>query len=688
MRILEAGGATAQGSEGAAMSYVSVIVDNNTNATDGLYTYLWELPDEEPFAGCKVRVPFSVHNRETDGYVAGVLDSPPEGVSRFKKVLKALPEEGLTEEAMQTALWMRSRYVCRYIEAVKCFLPGNTQAKRKTKDPFAGLEAPPQESLTLNPDQQKAMDEIAEALDRRENANFLLFGVTGSGKTEVYLQAMDKALQQGRQGIVLVPEISLTPQTVSRFMSRFGKDRIAVLHSKLTPAQRSVEYGKIRSGQVSLVIGARSAVFAPFDRIGLIVIDEEHEGSYKSESGAKYDAMEVALKRARAHGAVLVLGSATPSAPDFYRSEQGIFRRLDLPGRYNRVPLPKVVTVDMCEEVKAGNRSLFSKRLTEEMEKTLDAGRQAILFLNRRGYSSFVSCRECGYVPRCPECGISLTYHKEEGALICHYCGRKEPVPRVCPDCGSKIIGRFGAGTEQVEEKAKELFPEARIERLDLDAVRRKGSLEAILKRFASGRTDVLIGTQLVAKGLDIANVSLVGIISADVTLNIPDYRSGERTFQLVTQAAGRAGRGGEQGLVIIQTYSPESAVIRAAADQDYRAFYDREIAIREAALYPPFSDLFRFVIADEDETRVIDSAARCAAWLKKTLPEGYIVMGPGPSPMTKQSGLFRYQVIVKAPAGRRKECTAAAVKLRKVFEAEKTAARLLTIDINPYSFI
>ena len=670
------------------MTYVSVVVDNNTNATDELYTYRWDLTGTEPSAGCKVTVPFSIHDRKTEGYVARILDEPPAGVKRFKDVLEAFPGEGLTSEAMETALWMKNRYVCRYIEAVKCFLPGNTQAKRKTKDPFAGIEAAPEEPKQLNADQQSALAEIAEAIESRQNRNFLLFGVTGSGKTEMYLQAMESVLQQGRAGIVLVPEISLTPQTVSRFMARFGKERIAVLHSKLTPAQKSVEYGKIRRGEVDLVIGARSAVFAPFDKLGIIVIDEEHESSYKSESGAKYDAMEVAMKRAKAHGAVLVLGSATPSAQDFYRSEQGIFRRLELPQRYNRVPLPRVRTVDMREEVKAGNRSLFSQALTDALEKTLGEKKQAILFLNRRGYSSFVSCRECGYVPRCPECGISLTYHKEEGALVCHYCGRKETVPRVCPTCKSKIIGRFGAGTEQVEEKAKELFPEAKIERLDLDTVRKKGSLEGILKRFAAGKTDILIGTQLVAKGLDIANVALVGIISADVTLNIPDYRSGERTFQLVTQAAGRAGRGDEQGEVIIQTYSPESAVVQAAAAQDYRAFYEREIGIREAALYPPFSDLFRFVLWDEDEAKAMDSASRTAAWLKKVLSKDYIVMGPSAAPIARQSGMSRYQVIVKAPAGKRRECTAAAAKLRRVFEEEKTAAKLLTTDINPFSFI
>ncbi len=667
------------------MSYVSVVVDNNTNATDELYTYLWDLP-EEPAVGMRVRVPFSIHNKEIDGYVAEVLDRAPVGVKRFKRVA-AFAEDGLTREGMETALWMRRRYLCRYIEAVKCFLPGNTQAKRKTKDPFADLGDERTQPKALNPDQQAALEVLNASLNERKADAFLLYGVTGSGKTEVYLQAMETVLAQGRQGIVLVPEISLTPQTVGRFTQRFGKDRIAVLHSRLTPAQRSVEYAKIRQGSVDIVIGARSAVFAPFSSIGIIVIDEEHESSYKSDKSPKYDAMEVALKRAKSHGAVLVLGSATPSVPAFYRSNRGIFKRLSLPQRYNRVPLPKVSTVDMRDEVKAGNRSLFSQELADAVQDCLDKKKQVILFLNRRGYASFVSCRECGYVPRCPECGISETFHKEENALVCHYCGRKEPVPRVCPVCGSRVIGRFGAGTEQVAEKAAELFPNARIDRLDLDAVRRKGSLEAILKRFAAGKTDILIGTQLVAKGLDIANVALVGIISADVTLNIPDYRSGERTFELVTQAAGRAGRGEEQGRVIIQTYSPDSAVIQAAAAQDYPRFYEREIAIREQACYPPFCDLFRFVIADEDEAKAEAAAQRAASWLKRALSEDFILMGPSPAPLARQSGQYRYQIIVKSPAGKRAACSAAAAQLRKAF-TESGAAQLLTMDINPFSFI
>lgn len=668
------------------MKYVSVVVDNNTNATDELYTYKCDI--DGVTKGSRVKVPFSIHNRMADAYVVSLSDTPPEGVSRFKKVESLDPDLSLTEEAMDTAIWMKARYVCRYIEAVKCFLPGNTMAKRRTKDPFENLEYEADDPKVLNPMQKKALEQIEGPLENKTQETFLLYGVTGSGKTEIYLQAMAKCLQKGRCGIILVPEISLTPQTVSRFMNRFGKESIAVLHSKLTPAQKSVEYRKIASGKVQFVIGARSAVFAPFKDIGLIIIDEEHESSYKSDKSPKYDAMEVALKRAKAHKAVLVLGSATPAVTDFYRAGRGIFKKIELKERYNLTPLPRVVTVDMREEVKAGNRSLFSASLADALEDCLKEKKQAILFLNRRGYSSFVSCRECGYVPRCSECGISLTYHKDRNALVCHYCGHAESQPKICPKCGSKVIGRFGAGTEQVEEKARELFPEARIARLDLDTISKKGQLESILKGFSKGNTDILIGTQLVAKGLDIANVALVGVISADVTLNIPDYRSSERTFQLITQAAGRAGRGTEQGKVFIQTYSPESAVIQAAAEQDYDKFYRREEFVRKAALYPPFSDLFLFVISDEDEEKCMVAAKKCCDWFTRRLGKEYMVMSPCKAPVARQLGLYRYQVLVKAPMGKRQECSLAAAAFRKKFEEGKGMARLLTMDINPFSFI
>ena len=471
-------------------------------------------------------------------------------------------------------------------------------------------------------------------------------------------------------------------------MNRFGRDAVAVIHSKLTPQQRSVEYRKIEAGSVKLVIGARSAVFAPFKDIGLIVIDEEHETSYKSDKSPKYDAIEVAVKRAMAHGAAVVLGSATPSVQDFYRCSQGLFTLLELPARYNDVPLPRVSVADMVDELKHGNRSLFSKELADGMADCLDKKKQIILFLNRRGYAAFVSCRDCGSVVKCPECGISMTYHKDAGALICHYCGRKTAVPKVCPDCGSKIIGRFGAGTQQLEEKCRELFPEAAVERLDLDTVSKKGTLESALKRFASGKTDVLIGTQLIAKGLDFSNVGLVGVVSADVSLNIPDFRSAERSFQLMTQAAGRAGRGSEQGRVVIQTCQPEHPAVVSAAKQDYRRFYEAELAVRKAVGYPPFSDIFQIVISDEDGGKAERSAERCAKWLRANTSEGIAVLGPAISPINSIGGKYRYQLLVKSPAGMRREISRTVLQLRKVFTEDKSSAELMTTDINPYSFL
>ena len=667
------------------MIYVDVVVDNNTNATDELYSYASEFEDIRP--GQRVKVPFSVHNRMIDGYVAHILDGPPEGVKRFKKIAEICPDS-LTEEAMDTALWLRNRCLCRYIEAVKLFLPADTEVRRKTKDPFENIDDTYVPAPELNEEQEAVLGRICGSLERKKHEAFLLHGVTGSGKTEVYLGIAEKASSMGRGTIVLVPEIALTPQTVSRFVARFGKGSVAVLHSRLTAAQRSVEYKRIGSGQVKLVIGARSAVFAPFKDIGAIIIDEEHETSYKSDKSPKYDALEVALKRTMKQDAVLVLGSATPSVSDYYRSQNGIYTKLELSTRYNKVPLPKVQVVDMSAEVRAGNHSLFSETLAQEIENNLSAKKQIILFLNRRGYSSYVSCRECGYVVKCGECGISMAYHKDEGACICHYCGRRAPVPRVCPQCGSKLIGRFGAGTQQVEEKVNELFPKAKTERLDLDSLKKKGELEAVLKRFGSGKTDILIGTQLVAKGLDFSNVGLVGVISADVTLNIPDFRSAERCFQLLTQAAGRSGRGSEQGKVIIQTFQPQEPAVTEAAKQDYEGFYEREIEVRRAVQYPPFSDIFRVLVSDEDLEKAESSAERCAAWLRRKLPEGMYVLGPARTTLLKVEGLYRYQMLIKVPAGHRKEIASLVSELKKVYAGAKNTAKLISADINPYSMI
>ena len=675
------------------MRYADVVIDNNTDATDLRYTYAYDGEDELFSVGRKVIVPFGKYNRDTEGYIVSVSDSKPETVIDGKvikiKTIKSLdPEVCLSEEAIRTSMWMHNRYICRYIEALKCFLP-ISEAKRKTKDPFESIELKEEfvNEKELNEDQSKVLKEINSSIEKREHIVYLLKGVTGSGKTEVYLQAMKKVIEEGRQGIILVPEISLTPQLVARFMSRFGRESVAVLHSKLTPAQRSVEYKRIESGDVDLVIGARSAVFAPFKDIGLIVLDEEHETSYKSDKNPKYDTIEVATKRAIDHSAAVILGSATPSVVDYYRSEKGLFKRIELKERYNKNPLPKVEIVDMSKEVRKGNRTMFSARLADAIEEELAKKHQIILFLNRRGYSSYISCRECGYVVKCNECGISMPYHKDTGLCECHYCGRKQRKPSVCPECGSKLIGGYGVGTQQVEEKARELFPEASIERLDLDSIKKKGVLESTLKRFEKGKTDILIGTQLVAKGLDFSNVGLVGIISADVTLNIPDFRASERTFQLVTQAAGRSGRGDEGGRVIIQTYSPESRALTASLDHDYESFYEDEINIRKASEYPPFSDIYQVMILDEKENIAEGYARACAEWLRKRVPEGTYVLGPAAPMLLKNSGMYRYQILIKTPAGSRKVISELVRQLKDKHERAKKKAKVMTADINPFSF-
>jgi len=669
------------------MKYVNVIVDNNTNATDLLFTYACDFDEIKP--GMKVRVPFSIHNRMVDAYVTEVLDEKPEGIKRFKKLESIDDSVYLSKEALRTALWMHKRYLCRYIESIKCFLP-NSEVKRKTKDPFEDIELFEEDKLPkkLNQKQQNAFDRISNLLDTKEHKIVLLHGVTGCGKTEVYLQSMAKVIDDGRQGIVLVPEISLTPQLVSRFISRFGKDSVAVLHSKLTPAQRALQYNRIESGEVKLVIGARSAIFAPFKSIGLIILDEEHESSYKSDSSPKYDAIEVATKRAMDHNALVILGSATPSINDYYRSEIGLFERIEIDTRYNNTPLPNVSIVDMTKEVRNGNRNLFSNELANRIKDTLDNKKQVILFLNRRGYSSYISCRECGFVVKCDECGIAMPYHKDSGYCECHYCGRKQRLPKSSPSCNSKIIGKYGVGTQQVEEKTIELFPGAKVERLDIDSIKKKGELESVLKRFRTGKTDILIGTQLVAKGLDFDNVGLVGVISADVSLNIPDYRSSERTFQLVTQAAGRSGRGDIQGEVIIQSYSPDSSALIYSKSHDFKSFYEREIKIRKLAMYPPFADIYQLIVSDLDDNKASKTATEYAKHLRNVLSDDIFVLGPAKGALQKQGGMFRYQILVKVTTNKRKEVNDAIENLRMIHSKEKAKASLLTVDINPFSYM
>ena len=667
------------------MLYAGVIVNNKTDATDGIFVY--GCPFSDAKIGQKVIVPFGIHERHLEGYIAAFYDNAPAGVRKLKKIESLCEDEILGGEIMETAAWMHSRYMCRYIDAVKCFLPAAGEARGKTKDPFADLELSPDSAKKLTDEQAAALAPVCEKIEKSEHKIFLLNGVTGSGKTEVYLQAMAKCIERGKSGIVLVPEIALTPQTVSRFTNRFGRENVAILHSKLTKLQRAAEYKKIQNGEVKMVIGARSAIFAPFQNLGLIIIDEEHETSYKADNSPKYDAIEVAAKRAMLQKACLVLGSATPAVADYYRAKEGLFTELRLKERYNQTPLPKISLVDMRSEVRAGNRTMFSKALAQKIQSNLGGGKQVILFLNRRGYSNFVNCRECGHTVKCPDCGIAMTYHKSTNAMVCHYCGRKQPQPLQCPECGSELIGKYGVGTEQLEEKIAELFPSAKVARLDVDSIKKKGSMESILKNFANGKIDILIGTQLVAKGLDFQNVGLVGIINADVSLNIPDYRSSERCYQLITQVAGRAGRGAEQGEVVVQTYTPDSPAITAAVRGSYEEFYYGEIKLRHAAAYPPFWDIFQLVLSSESE----DAARSSAQALHKMLSEElagkpYRILGVTKTPVAKLAGQYRFQIIIKAPKGSRMALAKIINDVRPAWNASSKS--LLTTDINPYSIV
>lgn len=532
---------------------------------------------------------------------------------------------------------------------------------RVQRDPLAhrSFEKTPPPKLT--PAQEAAWREIRESLrglssaeHRDGNAVFLLHGVTGSGKTEIYLCALDQAIALGRRAIVLVPEIALTPQTIGRFSARFP-GRVAVLHSKLSLGEQYDEWQRIRDGTFDVVIGSRSAVFAPQPDLGLIVIDEEHEWTYKQqEQSPRYHAREVAIKLAQLTGSAVILGSATPDLESYHRAQIGDYRLLQLPERIAQAKLPKVEIVDMRQELKQGNRSIFSRSLFQAITKALTAGEQVILFLNRRGTASFVQCRDCGFVLRCHRCDISLTYHGTQDSLICHQCSYKMPVPRICPNCFSKRIKFLGIGTQRIAEEVAKAFPRARLLRWDRDVTRGKYSHEEILDRFLAHDADILIGTQMIAKGLDLPLVTLVGVINADIGLYFPDFHSSERTFQILTQVAGRAGRGILGGRVVMQSYSPEHYAIAAAAEHDYHAFYDREFAFRRQQGTPPFNRLARLVYSHTNATLCQREAERMQRVLKAEidswgLPQTSLI-GPAPAYTQRVRGRYRWQIIIRSP--------------------------------------
>ncbi|MHB8927017.1 MAG: primosomal protein N' [Bacillota bacterium] len=521
----------------------------------------------------------------------------------------------------------------------------------RRRGPEAHWSSPAAAAVVPTQAQGTVIKSIVEALEAKRPARFLLHGVTGSGKTEVYLRAVEAVLAAGRSAIYLVPEIALTPQAVTGFKGRFG-DEVAVLHSRLSEGERYDEWRRIYGGKVRVAVGARSAVFAPFADLGLIVLDEEHEGSYKQEEDPRYHAREVAEHRAARHGAVLLLGSATPSLESYHAAvgPSPAYELLCLPERVGGRPLPAVTVVDLRAELQAGNRSVLSRLLQEKLADRLARQEQAILFLNRRGFSTFVLCRECGHSIRCPNCEVSLTYHSTGPSgpeLRCHYCDFRRPVPDVCPHCGSSYIRYFGAGTERVADEVKKVLPAARVVRLDADAVARKGAHATILRSFREGEADILIGTQMVAKGLDFPRVTLVGAVAADTALNLPDFRAAERTFQLLTQVAGRAGRG-EPGEVIFQTYQPEHYSLTFARDQDFEAFFATELEARRALGYPPFSRLGVVVASGTREPAVIALAEAVAGRVRQAAGAGTEVLGPAPAPFARLRGRYRWQLLVK----------------------------------------
>lgn len=648
--------------------YAGVIINSNSIQLDRLFTYA--IPEsliEKVKIGSRVLVPFGLGNKKVDGFVIKLYENI-DNIKRIKNIYNVYKDfPCLTDKDLILIEQMREKYLSTYMECIKLlfhqpYLKGMKNKKENlifigdfpkdkfNKEPYINIfntvkenngkfnktslsktfnislssintmlkhkflvgeesivnryndrEYAIYEKKTLNKEQKEALDKIINS----EKKIFLIHGVTGSGKTEIYMNLVQQMMDKGKESIILVPEISLTPQMVERFKGRFGKD-ITVFHSKLSDGERLDEWFRVKNGKVKVAIGARSALFLPFKNLGIIIIDEEHEGSYKSDSDPKYNAREVGEMKSFIQDCKLVLGSATPSIETFYRCKKREIELITLNNRADGALMPKVEVVDMRDELINNNRSMFSRILYEEIQTRLHNKEQIILFLNRRGFSTFVSCRKCGYVFKCNNCDISLTYHNSSDILVCHYCGSKQKLLKTCPKCGSKYVKHFGVGTEKVQEEIKKYFPQARVLRMDFDTTRKKNSYEYIYNNFKEGKADILIGTQMVAKGLDFPNVTLVGVIAADLSLNLPDFRASERTFQLITQVAGRAGRGKKEGLVIVQSYSSDNYSIISACNNDYLGFYNQEILLRNLMNYPPYFDIMLINMSSQNEDILI----------------------------------------------------------------------------------
>ncbi len=642
----------------------------------------------------EVRPPRTEGGREA---VVRLLVTPDEAAAAAKEVGARAPKQAealsiiLSSSGEMSVSELASRGISSSIVTRLCERGLVERGDRQDARLSTGLEGwRLRDEGELTAEQAHALERIKARVDGGEFGVVLLHGVTGSGKTRVYSEGVAAARAAGRGAIVLVPEIALTPQMVTRMKKDFG-DEVAVIHSGLTLAERYDTWRAVRDGLFSIVIGPRSAVFAPVRDLGIIVVDEEHEHTYKQGESPRYHARDVAIMRARAEGAVVVLGSATPSLESYLNAKDGKYDLVELPERIDAGPLPEVDVVDMRTELTVDSHGAFTRPLVDAVTDALDAGRQVILFLNRRGFASFVQCTKCGHSASCPECNVSLTYHSTDRTMRCHYCGRTTAAPSRCPECDS-IDLRYGApGTQRVEKSVGELFPDAIVARMDVDTTSRHGSHWRILKEFAEGRTDILLGTQMIAKGLDFPGVALVGVVSADVGLNLPDFRSGERTFQLLTQVAGRTGRGRERGKVVVQTFLPEHYTVALARAQDYRPFFEREIEERRVVGlgYPPFSRLVSIVVRGREESDVIRAASRLASFLDDgaaKMSDAPDILGPAPAPLERIKGVFRWQVIVRGRGGSARALVAGALSQKRTLKLPSSVT--LAVDVDPLDLL
>ena len=693
--------------------YAEIILNSEAIEIDRPFSYKVPLDMEQILkVGQMVRVPFGVRSKPVEGFILDLKEEEIKVSFKIKNILSVENEEPvITEEDLKLINFLREEYLCKYIDAIRLLIPVGILKGAKSKSrsvivyiddnlesiknsdgylevinfikrntgKYTKSELTKEHGVSLyklnkliehgliksekeivfryntreyNKDVEKKLTAeqsmAIEAIEDSEENLILLKGVTGSGKTEVYMRLVEKVLTEGKSAIVLVPEIALTPQMIERFKGRFGSN-VALFHSKLSDGERFDEWYRVKEGKASLIIGARSAIFLPARKLGLIIIDEEHENTYKSDQNPKYQTKEVAEFISKLKGCKVILGSATPTIESYYRAISGEMKLVELNHRIDNRPMPEMKLVDMREELRSGNKSIFSRRLYASMQQKLEKGEQIILFLNRRGFSTFVSCRSCGYVFDCENCDISMTYHKN-GFLVCHYCGKTKKQPNLCPKCGSKYVKFFGAGTERVEEEVRKYLKNAKILRMDVDTTRAKDSHEKIYNAFKAGEADILIGTQMVSKGLDFPNVTLVGILSADMSLNLPDYRAAERSFQIITQVAGRAGRGEKEGEVIVQTYTPEHYSLQYAKKYDYEDFYEKEFTIRAMMGYPPFGRILLINGIGKNEDELKKQMIFLGKKVKEKAEEfgGLEVLGPTPCIIYKIKENYRWQIIVK----------------------------------------